>query len=630
MKYPKMEMLCLSALMVGMPVHATTTLFDDFSSSVTMDKYWGMEETIELNTTSGNLEFLAGSRGYLKNSKANNLTLIDVGTSLLQADLTLFDATLSNPESQQAMLGIAGTYYNAESANPGDNLGEVFVRLAIGDRGNGPEAWYELQVSTSETWDTSSIITGSFGGVDLNRAYTASIAYDGDNSFSIDFDNGTAVVIDGPPRVGPAFDPVRYLNNRVRLGQDNSTDDQGDSLLDVNAPVFIAGAVDNVVTDSGLIDDFSDNDIDEGVWAQDQTSVTVDAGGLLMKVTGQGSQVTEQLWIKKKGLSAIGATLTLLSSGTVNDSARLRGRLTHFLSNDTYDVANGDIANGSEGFVWTQFLIEREDGENRAVVYAERAADADWETGDELFWIDLGSINLDQPYALLIEKSGSRVDYRLDGELVHTFDLASDHSDVLSGNDYAPIGETETGLQVRISDDAGEAQVVFDDVVTDYQPEAIVLKVFDQSNTEINFPGDVIVHEDEVVDLVASVGDSSKVVAYIWDQVSGTEVTVSAGKFRQRPVGNDQSLSFTVPPGTNLETLGFDLTVVDQAGVQVSRPFEFKVDNSVERTLARTSPTTKAKTSKGSSSGGGVFNPLMLVFGCLLVSAIAGFRRSTR
>lgn len=629
MKYPKAKYLCLSALLVCMPVGANATLFDDFSGPVSMDKYWGMEESIELNTTSEQLEFTTRGKGFLKNSRANNLTLMEDDTSLLQADLTLFDAELSNLETQQAFLAIAGTYYNSASANPGDSLGEVFVRLAIGDRGNGHEAWYELQVSTSETWDTSDIVTGSFGSVEPNRSYTASITYDGDNSFSFVFDNGAAVVLDGPPRMGPARGPVRYLNNRIRLGQDNSTDDHSDSLNDVNEPAYFAGSVDNVATDSGLVDDFSADDIDSAVWHEDQTRVSVDAGELLMKVTGQGSQETERFWIKQKGLTAFGSTLTLLSSSTVNDSTRIRGRLTHYLSNDTYDVANGDIANGWEGFIWTQFLIERAGGQNRAVVYAERAADADWSTWEELFWIDLGPINLDQQYALLIEKTGTQVDYRLDGNLVHSFDLASDYGSVLSGNDFVPVGDTESGLQVRVQDDAGSAHVRFDDVLTSYQSASVALKIFDHSDTQIGYPAEVLVHEDEAVDLVAEVNDPSMIEAYIWEQVSGPDVILSTAQVQQRPVGNQQTLSFTVPPGSDQQNLGFELHVIDTAGVSMSRPFEFKVDNSAEPTLAvaQDEPNSKSKSDrKDSGGGGGSFGLSLILAGLLLVLGIAGLR----
>lgn len=630
MEYQKMKYLCLMALMVCMPVHAGTTLFDDFFNSVSMDRFRGMEKEIKVDTTDEKVEFSAGTRGYLSASIANNLTLIDDDTSFFQVDLTLLDASLSNPETQQALLGIAGVYYNAESANQSDSLGEVFVRVAIGDRGNGLEAWYELQVSSSDTWNTSAITTASFGTVELNRAYTASITYDGDNSFTIVFDHGAAVVVDGPPRAGSAFEPLRYLNNRIRLGQDNSTPDLSDSLPDVNEPVFIAGAVDNVVIDAGLVDDFSADDIDKGIWVQDQTKVAADSGSMLMKITSQGTQVTERFWVRKKGLNAIGATLTLMSSSTINDSTLVRGRLTHFLSNDTYDIENGGPANGQEGLIWTQFLIEREGGENRVVVYAERVKDADWSTWDELFWINLGPINLDQPYALLVEKSGTRVDYRLDGTLVHSFDLATDHAGVLSGNDYVPVGETESGLHVRVSGTAGMGVVRFDDVITDHSAPVLKLKVFDDTNAVVNYPPNAFVHEGEIVDLRAETGETPRVAAYVWEQLSGTGVLTASAKGSQRQMGNDQSLSFTVPPGSNLETLKFDLTVVDDAGVQASRSFELNVDNSAERSLARAPADTDSKSTKSSSSGGGATDPEVLILGLIVLLASARIRYGNR
>lgn len=99
-----------------------------------------------------------------------------------------------------------------------------------------------------------------------------------------------------------------------------------------------------------------------------------------------------------------------------------------------------------EGIIWTQFAVERSGGNNQVFAYAERASNADWSASEELFFKNLGPINLDQEYELLIEKKGTLVEYKLDGAVVHSFDLATDHSTILSGDDFSPVGDVESSL----------------------------------------------------------------------------------------------------------------------------------------------------------------------------------------
>ena len=462
----KLKYLSIAGLLASSAVLAEPVLFEDFSGPISLSKFWGMEKSIELDTTNQNLIMSARGKAFSRTGRGNNLTLNDSATSLLQADISLTELSTGNDASQNAMLGISGTYYNAQSANPTDDVGDIFVRLTLGDRGNGPEAWYELQESTDPSFNDSTIVTGSFGEIELNTSYSMSIAYDGDNTFTLIFNNGAAVNIDGPARMGDANSPFRSINQRLRFGRDNSMPDAWEVIAEDGTTASIKGTIDNVTTDGGLIDNFSGSNLDQTNWRQDQSSLKLVDGKLEMRVTGQGATRTDRIFIKKKGFNTFGAKVTLLSNSTINNTARVRGRITHYLSNDTFDIENGDTGNGLEGTIWTQFLIERSNGNNRAAVYAARVKDADFATQDDLFFIDVGTINLDQEYELVIVKTGTLVEYKLDGVLVHSFDLATDYSTILSGNDYKPVGDVESSLDTRVQNDSGEARVTFDDVVT--------------------------------------------------------------------------------------------------------------------------------------------------------------------
>ena len=182
MKTRNLKYMFIGSLLASLPVFAEPVLFEDFAGPVSLNKFFGMEESIQLDTTNQNVNLSARGKAFSRTGRGNNLTLDDSTTSLLQADITLTELTTGNSASQNAMLGISGTYYNAQSTSPTDEVGDVFVRLTLGDRGNGPEAWYELQESTHPSFDDSTIVTGSFGAISLNTSYPMSIAYDGDNT----------------------------------------------------------------------------------------------------------------------------------------------------------------------------------------------------------------------------------------------------------------------------------------------------------------------------------------------------------------------------------------------------------------------------------------------------------------
>ena len=95
------------------------------------------------------------------------------------------------------------------------------------------------------------------------------------------------------------------------------------------------------------------------------------------------------------------------------------------------------------------FVIERVGGVNQAVIWASgRLTPAGLPR--KYCWMPLATpIALDQEYSVLVQKTGTLVEYFLDGRLVHSFDLASDYGDILSGNIYEVTYEEHASLTVR-------------------------------------------------------------------------------------------------------------------------------------------------------------------------------------
>ena len=235
MKTRNLKYLFIGGILASLPVFTQAAVFEDFSKTISSNKFTfqsAVERTLELDTVNQNLKLAEKGRGYTQEFRNLWTTLADSTGNMIQADLNLSEATLSGTGTQQAFIGIAGFFYNSNSATPTNSLGDVFVRVSIGDRGNGPEAWYEVQESTATDFSTQNSTIASLGSVSLNTTYTASITYDGNQTFSIVFNNGTAISVTGPARLGDASFPSRRVGSSVRFGQNNSTP----SILDDTLP----------------------------------------------------------------------------------------------------------------------------------------------------------------------------------------------------------------------------------------------------------------------------------------------------------------------------------------------------------------------------------------------------------
>lgn len=451
--------------------------FDDFSSAPSLEKYTSAEETVQLDTIAENLVLRSSGRAFTWNQRSNWLIAADNEVSQMQADVTLLELELGNINTQIANTRLCGTFYNAVADVPDNELGDVFACIIIGDKGLGPEAWWAISESLADDFSSATVQLGTFGPVELNTTYTLAMTWDGINTFGFTFDNGATVLVDGPLKVGDPSISFRGIGTRqlFAIDYDNSTEFTFSDAMEIpddGSTATVVASVDNYVTELGLVDDFFAPTLQQQNWSQYSTSTERVNGKLEMHTTGAGGQEQERLWLKSREITSLGADITLLSSSTVNNTTRIRGRISHAIGNDTFDLLAGDTPNGFEGTIWTQFLIERVGGVNQVVVYAERAADANWSAWQELFWIPLATpIALDQEYSVLVEKTGTLVEYFLDGQLVHSFDLATDYGNILSGNIYGVTYDVHASLTARVDNDAGEAHVLFDNIVTDHTPE---------------------------------------------------------------------------------------------------------------------------------------------------------------
>jgi len=597
----------LGCLLSPIGVSANPVLFEDFSSTMSEQKFNGTERMIEVNG-SGELSVLSRAKSFITSIPRSNSASLQGATNAkrISADLKVTNIGLGNSDTQQAILRIFMDTYDTQA-------GRVSALLNIGDRGNGLEVWYEVSDDAYEDGSyVSSVYTAqgslALDGLSLDTTYPVSIVYDGDTGFTFQFNNEEPVTAQGPAKIG---EPSNFLlvGSRLRFGQNNSTPEiYEDEIIDDGTTAFITGTIDNVTTDiEGLADDFNSVNLEEKWFRNPNSTIINEDEKLEMAVSDSfGNRVTQRVNIDQQNLKYFGAKVTLSSKSMPSENARLRARITHYLGNDTYDLSNGDTANGFEGNLWTQIVLDRfADGTFRASAYLERASDANYTMGEEIFFQVLTPtlpVAYDVEYELAIEQVDKIVNYKVDGETLFSFDLTS--SNVFSGNLYEVTDNAYSQLNARIQDGPGKVVAIFDDIITDLMPATITLNGTNSDDEQVVLPEEVVVNVGEEITLTADSSDASDVINYIWQQTAGTNVDITSANV----AGN--TISFMVPEGSDTEDLDFELTTVSTSGLETKEQFSLAVDNSQTSTL---SSDTTPEPEQTSSSGGGSFNSFLLL-----------------
>ena len=620
MKRKFIKCLCIAGLMMSQTAFAANSVFEDFSGALSLHKFSKGEKSTTLDTTNQNLVMTSKAKAYSGRIGATNWQILrDKEITMLQADLKVTNITLGNSNTQKALLRIAGSFYTA-----GDTI--IFVVLNLGERGNGLEAWYEMYADDANSSGSTLLHQGVLeqGSLALNTAYKASITYDGNTTFSFKFNNGSTIVVDGPARTGETF-RSKLLGTRVSFGHDNSTpNDVSDGNIDDGTAASIVGVIDNVTTDKGLYDDFSTASLNTNdKWVREEAGTELTAEGkvqLFAKQSGTG-KTTEKIYLPRN-LNYVGAKVTLLGGSTIKDGVRLEAFIQHVLGNTKFNV--DDENNGQDGNIVTRLLIQRKNGELRAVAWADLITNEDWTSWEPIFWEKLSTtIALDQEYSLAISQSDKIVEYSIDGEVLYTLDLST-----VSTNLYPAIKGTGTSIAARVRDDAGEVHALFDDVTTDLSTLVVDLNGENENGSYSVVPKKLIANVSEKMTLDAKADNPDDVLTYVWEQIAGTAVTVGTpearsaegtdARFSSRIVGSDSTFTFTIPEGADKETLGFKVTVVANSGLETSKGFEVEVDNDKTSTLSP-SISTPPETS---SSGGGTTSPISLLLLAIYFGAL--------
>jgi len=409
----------LLATIISIPVSAAETLVDDFNSTTMNFSKWSgfdpvddvSEQFIRIDGDDENLVLMNVSDGSGNHSTRTWLTSVD---TLLQANISVISVENGGGA---ATASIEGQYYNANSAAPTDQVGDVAAMVSIGDRGSGGlEAWWEIHVSTHPDFETWDVITGNipFSGVLLiGNSYTAKITYDLDRRFTFSVDSDTSGSREGPARLGPAAFARQNLAASTRC---------------CGISPSIHATFDDVTGSAGLLDDFSGNFLDRTIWANHSGAQVISSrvdpavtGKLFMFASDenilQNGKVTTNLVLRERNPDRIKALVTIPSDSVLDPGLRGRARLDGYAYNERRD--GGDKAlpyNGCDGDIAVLVQINMKDGG----LYGTAFAGSETSTCDDdetlIFETFTKLLAFDTPYLLWIERDGKNLVLGLDDE----------------------------------------------------------------------------------------------------------------------------------------------------------------------------------------------------------------------
>jgi hypothetical protein len=409
---------------IALPAWAARELVDDFNgATIDFTKWSGFDPSDDIT------EYFVRI-----STDDDNLVLINVGdgtslyrdqrsrTWVLNPVLSAIEATISvvsvEDGGSKAAANLEGQYYNANSAAPADQNGDVFATVSIGDRGNGLEAWWEIHVSTHSTFESWNETSGTIiapGTLNLNTAYVAKIEYDSNKTFTFTVNGTSSDPVLGPDRVG--------LPNFIKQNLSTSTRCCG-------ANPSIKATFDDVLIGNVLLDNFVFGPyLDRSKWANHSGAVVLSqrieptiTGKLFMFVSDenilQNGRSSTDLVLRKRNPDRIEAQVLISSDSMLEAGLRGRARLNGYAYNELRDGGIRALPyDGCDGDVWVQVEIDLKDGGLYATAFSgPETAGCDTERTliSETFTKLLA---FDTEYLLWIERDGKKLMLGLDDEV---------------------------------------------------------------------------------------------------------------------------------------------------------------------------------------------------------------------
>jgi hypothetical protein len=406
------------------PAMAAKELVDNFNgTAIDFSKWSGLDPADNIS------EYFVGvsvddKNLVLINAGDGSSLLIDQGsrTWVRVPDVSAIQANISVVSVEdgggKAAANLEGQYYNANSAVPANQTGDVAAILSIGDRGKGfLEAWSEILVSTHPSFETWTKVTEDVvtipGALNPNTAYTAKIEYNDVTNIFTFIAGGTNIQRSGPPRKGLPYFTRQNLSVTTCCGTN---------------PIIHA-TFDDVWIGNEPLDSFSSGPyLERSKWGNHSGAVVLSSrvnpavkDKLFMFVADENilrnGESASELVLRERNPYRIEAQVSISSNSVLESGLRGRARLNGYVYNERRDGGINALPYfGCDGDVWVEVEINLKNDVLYATAFSgseTSGCDTDKALISETFTKLLA---FDTEYLLWIERDGKNLVLGLDDE----------------------------------------------------------------------------------------------------------------------------------------------------------------------------------------------------------------------
>jgi len=449
-----MILIFFSIIFIRAEAFGERSLYDNFTGPYIDAQNWYNREFVrEVDPDNGTLISKIGNASGTGTFR--NMTEFQDPASIttIACDITLVKTILDTGDYPTSFARIEGFFYNTQGS--GGAKGDIWAAVVIGDRGNGLEAWWEVEEFRDDDMTDWVTYTGTLidpGGITYNTVYPVKIAYDGTNGFGFTVGDSNDSYA-GPTWQRDAITQIKTLTTGINAQEGSGTG-------------YASALFDNVYINDQPYDDFETAPLDPAKW-KDLESVTEISNGnrLRSNVQADGSETTAILYATNRSAFYLEAAVAVESGGLVSTGAIGAARVGGYYYNESRGPGSMNAYNKYEGNVWGDIRIEVDHDNNlkaKAVVVRSNDADASVWT----FRLDqdfITPIDFDTLYTLSIEFTGSAFIFTCEDESME-YEVTT--------NTYDPYNESRS-LSSRVyagSGQEGYVQANFDDMYIDYVP----------------------------------------------------------------------------------------------------------------------------------------------------------------
>jgi hypothetical protein len=387
-------------------------LLDDFSGTYMSAKKWLYREFVR-EVAGGKLVSKLGNdsgSGYVRNgTNFQN----PGGITKIACTITVVDVKADTGTNTVSFARIGGEFYNVLSS--GGLIGDIWAEIQIGDRGNGLEAFWEVEKALDDEFNTSEIMgSGTLippGTLQTGIPYQVELEYTDEHDIILRV-AGQSVTFVNAGWQRPPVGLIKQLATGIDADGGSGTG-YVSALFD---DVFING-------EPQAYDTFNSALIDTTKWIQLEYVREISNGKLRMN--GRVCNPSDSNEVQRANVSSspakfdrryIEARMLIKSDTQVPDGQEGYARFGGWYYNDSRGPGSGQGYNEYEGNVWVtiRLRIDPENGPPSAIAGVWRSdADPNNSPGQSLLWQTFPiAISYDTEYTLSIEFTGSNIIFR--------------------------------------------------------------------------------------------------------------------------------------------------------------------------------------------------------------------------